>query len=68
MAKKLHKGWIIEEQVAGIDRWFRTNGWIYSDAGSALDYAERRTHHPDVRAVRVLSMEHTSPAVAHELG
>lgn len=67
MAKKLKTGWIVEEQVVGIDRWFRTNGWIYENEGKALDLGERRADHPDVSAVRILEIHHTEPVVKHEI-
>lgn len=55
------KGWIIEEQISGINRWFRSNAWIYDTAEKALDQADRRARVDGITKVRVLEIEHTEP-------
>lgn len=55
------KGWIIEEQISGIDRWFRANAWVYDTDEKALDLADRRARVEGITKVRVLEIEHTEP-------
>ena len=59
-------GYLVEEQVAGIEHWFRTNAWIYEEKGKALDLAERRLE-TGITAVRVLKVRHTEPEVVEEI-
>lgn len=65
---KLKTGYILEEQVAGIGRWFRTNAWIYEEKEKALDLAERRIESPSVTKIRILRIEHTDPREIHAIG
>lgn len=62
------KGWIIEEQVSGINRWFRTNSWIYESLEKALDLADRRAKVDGITKVRVLEIEHTDPRCIKTVG
>lgn len=67
MAGELKTGYLVEEQVAGIEHWFRTNAWFYEEKGKALDLAERRLETGIITAVRVLKVRHTEPEVIEEI-
>lgn len=64
----MNKGWIIEEQVNGINRWFRTNAWIYESAETALDLADRLIKVDGNSKVRVLEIEYTDPRCIRTVG